>query len=83
MIVLGFPTGFLGYAAIFYMKIANSRAHFQSWHGVSPRSSGLRECIYMLLNPTLDIRSLDLHPVVRSSHTRRWQCMVQWTAARR
>ncbi|KAI0703575.1 hypothetical protein BC835DRAFT_1404075 [Cytidiella melzeri] len=33
MIVVGFPIAFLGYLAIFAMKIINSRDHFTSWHG--------------------------------------------------
>lgn len=34
MIILGFPSAFLGYTAIFVTKNIHGRAHFQSWHGI-------------------------------------------------
>lgn len=34
MLVTGFPAAVLGYAAIFFTKIINGRAHFTTWHGV-------------------------------------------------
>ncbi|KAI0811242.1 hypothetical protein BC629DRAFT_1580321 [Irpex lacteus] len=36
MIVLGFPVIFLAYLSIFATKIIHGRAHFTTWHGVSP-----------------------------------------------
>ncbi|KAI0340499.1 hypothetical protein BDW22DRAFT_1430657 [Trametopsis cervina] len=45
MIVLGFPSAFLGYSAIYATKVSHDRPHFTTWHGIF----GLLSFIAMLV----------------------------------